>query len=93
MGPRPLWALDVWRGADPGGLLLPQSNTVTLGRRGFGADFQVDDPRISKMHATFHTEADGTVTVLNTSTNGLFVNGQAVAKGYALRLQHGDIGS
>ena len=83
-------ALEVWRGVLFDGV-LPLNGKITVGREGCGADFQVDDARMSKRHCKFSVDADGNATVVDSSTNGVFVNGHPIPKGVRTLLKHGDV--
>lgn len=51
----------------------------------------IDDPSVSKIHASLVTDVDGNLSVADTgSTNGTFLNGERIAYGKAVRLEAGD---
>ena len=61
-------------------------NGATVGR-GPGVDISLQDPSMSKVHAAFEPAAGGVRVRDMGSTNGIAVNGSAVA---AADLKHGD---
>ena len=51
----------------------------------------IDDPSVSKIHASLVVDADGQLSVADTgSTNGTFINDQRISYGKATRLVEGD---
>ncbi len=50
---------------------------LTVGRKDYGADFQIPEDRISRGHAKLLIEK-GQVSVMDTSVNGTFIDGQRV---------------
>jgi len=57
---------------------------ISIGRMG-GNALMIDDPSISKTHASLTVDAEGNMTVADTaSTNGTFVNGERIAYGKAV---------
>lgn len=51
---------------------LSRNDSVVVGR-GDEAGLVVPDPRVSKMHATLSVESDGSLVVVDSSTNGCFM--------------------
>lgn len=61
-----------------------------VGRIGANA-LVLDDPSVSKSHASFALSEDGSLSVADTgSTNGTFINDERIAYGKAVRLVDGD---
>ena len=57
---------------------LQEGEIIALGRKGFGADIEIDHEHISRVHAQIKLE-QGIVKILdNNSTNGIFSNGQKI---------------
>ena len=56
--------------------------------RGLSADIRVEDPHVSRRHATIVQRGDGARVLDDRSRNGTHVNGRAIAVGY---LNDGDL--
>jgi pSer/pThr/pTyr-binding forkhead associated (FHA) protein len=62
-------------------LQVPPERRITIGRSG-GNQLSIDDPSISKFHASISIASDGSTSVADTgSTNGTFINGERIAYG------------
>lgn len=71
-------------------LEFPVGQSLSVGRTGTNA-LTIDDPSVSKMHASLVTDSEGRLSVADTgSTNGTFLNGQRIAYGKAMHLVEGD---
>ncbi len=71
-------------------LEVPSDGRISVGRTG-GNHLVIDDPSISKIHASLSVGPEGDISVSDTgSTNGTFVNGQRMAYGEAKKLSHSD---
>ena len=82
-----IWVLDIKSEA---GKLLGTCNishtVVSLGRT--GCDIELDDEKVSKLHASFLLHEQNLILVDNNSTNGTYVNGHKVDK---KELKDGDL--
>lgn len=75
----------------------PISKTVTLNEgerltvgRTKESDLSLDDPSVSKMHASLLLDSEGMLVLSDTgSTNGTFVDGERIAYGKAIKLSPG----
>lgn len=66
------------------------SRPLSVGRTGANA-LVIDDPSVSKIHASLVAGEDGILSVADTgSTNGTFINDQRISYGKATRLEEGD---
>ena len=73
------YTLEVLDGNEPGQVFTLERPTITIGRR--GCDVNLDDPEISRHHASI--EIHGTNATLKDlgSTNGTYIRGQRVEEG------------
>jgi len=58
--------------------LLDQKGLIKIGRKGFGNDIEFDDPLVSRNHAGIRKLAEGKYMVMDTSSNGTYVNGNLI---------------
>lgn len=65
--------------------LPPNQATITIGRT--GCTIELSHPQVSRLHAQLNRAADGSHTLVDSSTNGTFVNGQRISQ---QALQAGD---
>lgn len=71
-------------------LRFPVGDRFSVGRGG-GSDLLLDDPSVSKIHASLAATDDGVLSVADTgSTNGTFISGDRISYGKAIRLSDGD---
>jgi len=71
-------------------LAVTPGKHISIGRLG-GNELIINDPSISKTHASLVVDQDGNMTVADTaSTNGTFVNGERIAYGKAVPITVGD---
>ncbi|HRI04862.1 MAG TPA: FHA domain-containing protein [Pyrinomonadaceae bacterium] len=71
-------------------LELAAGGSISVGRTGSNA-LIIDEPSLSKIHASLTVDNDGVLSVADTgSTNGTFINGQRISYGKATRLVAGD---
>ncbi len=78
------------RGGIPGTMFRVGSDETTLGRSAENT-FSLDDMTVSRRHAKFEVDAQGTVTLTDQgSSNGTFVNGCRVETGWPVGLDEGD---
>lgn len=69
---------------------LTAGGSISVGRTGSNA-LIIDEPSLSKIHASLSVDNDGVLSVADTgSTNGTFINGQRISYGKATRLVDGD---
>ncbi|MGB2913298.1 MAG: FHA domain-containing protein [Pyrinomonadaceae bacterium] len=69
---------------------LIAGGSISVGRTGSNA-LIIDEPSLSKIHASLSVDNDGALSVADTgSTNGTFINGQRISYGKATRLVAGD---
>ena len=69
---------------------LPTSGSVSVGRDD-GADVRITDEMASRLHARFHIDAGGVLTVEDLqSSNGTFVRGERIETGRRLQIQLGE---
>ncbi|HEX9723629.1 MAG TPA: FHA domain-containing protein [Vicinamibacteria bacterium] len=73
------YTLEVLDGNEPGRVFTLEKPSITIGRR--GSDVNLDDPEISRHHASI--EIHGTNATLRDlgSTNGTYIRGQRVEEG------------
>ena len=70
------YTLEVLDGNEPGKVFALEKATTTIGRR--GCDINLDDPEISRQHASIELHGtDATLRDLG-STNGTYVRGQRI---------------
>ena len=70
---------------------LPAGGRAIVGRAASN-DLSIDDPSVSKYHASISVGPDGQILVADTgSTNGTFVSGQRIAYGQSTFVQRTDI--
>ena len=71
-------------------LEIPVGGSISIGRTGSNS-FVIDDPSLSKIHASLSVDDTGRLSVADTgSTNGTFLNDQRISYGKATRLEKGD---
>ena len=71
-------------------LIFPAGGQLSVGRIGSN-DLVIDEPSVSKIHASLSTDVDHNLVVADTgSTNGTFLNGQRIAYGKAIRLEENE---
>lgn len=71
-------------------LELVAGGSISVGRTGSNV-LIIDEPSLSKIHASLSVDNDGALSVADTgSTNGTFINGQRISYGKATRLVAGD---
>jgi hypothetical protein len=71
-------------------LVFAPGGRLSVGRTG-GNGLVIDDPSVSKMHASLALTVEGELSVADTgSTNGTFINEQRIAYGKANRLMETD---
>ncbi|MCO6430974.1 MAG: FHA domain-containing protein [Deltaproteobacteria bacterium] len=80
--------LRIKLGDDPERTYPLEDNCTSRIGRDLGNDIVLDDPAVSRLHATISTSTAGVVIADNKSTNGTFVNGKRVSMRH---LQLGDI--
>jgi two-component system response regulator AtoC len=69
---------------------LPTGGSVSVGR-GDSADVRITDEMASRLHARFHIDAGGALTVEDLqSSNGTFVRGERIETGRPLPIQLGE---
>lgn len=70
--------------------LIPQGkDTITIGRKGFSADIEIDSPNVSRLHATIFIQEGNTLSIQDQmSTNGTYKNGQVIRES---DLETGDV--
>ena len=67
-------------------ITLDQGQRLTVGRTK-ESDLSVDDPSVSKLHASLLLDPEGMLVLSDTgSTNGTFVDGERIAYGKAIKL-------
>ncbi|MEJ7624954.1 MAG: FHA domain-containing protein [Pyrinomonadaceae bacterium] len=72
------------------GLAIPSSGRITIGRTAAN-DLVLDDPSVSKVHASLVVAPGGVITVADTgSTNGTFIKGERMSYGKALPIASGE---
>ncbi len=72
-------------------LEFPVDGRVSVGRTGENG-LQINDPSLSKIHATLAITPDGKLSVADTgSTNGTFINSERIAYGKANLLEKDDV--
>jgi pSer/pThr/pTyr-binding forkhead associated (FHA) protein len=71
----------------PDGRVYPVGDGLSLGRLP-GSTIQIDDPRVSRLHAAIRATASGYVLADLQSTNGTFVNGALLVE--PVRLNGGE---
>lgn len=80
--------------SDPGGAFWPlYSGKTAVGRAGSGEqlDIEINDPTTSSRHCILTSDAPGRMTIQDTgSTNGTFVNDQAIGYQGTAELRDGD---
>jgi len=70
---------------------VPQSGRLSIGRAAAN-DLTLDDPSVSKNHASLLVGEDGALSVADTgSTNGTSINGTRMSYGQARKLEDGDL--
>lgn len=74
-------------GGMPGEVPADATRVITVGR-GANNNVKIDDPRVSTNHCKLVVHRDGTVSIIDHSSNGTFVGGQRVPGSF--RLTHGD---
>ncbi len=73
------YTLKVLDGNEPGHVFPLEKTSITIGRR--GCDVNLDDPEISRKHASIEIhETNATLRDLG-STNGTYIQGQRVEEG------------
>lgn len=71
-------------------LIFSSGGRLSVGRTSI-SDLVVNDPSVSKIHASLVMDREGNLSVADTgSTNGTFINGQRISYGKAIRLEDGD---
>lgn len=71
-------------------LLLEEGKRLSIGRTKEN-DLPIDDPSVSKFHASLMLNNEGRLVAADTgSTNGTFVNGERIAYGKAITLEPAD---
>lgn len=69
---------------------FPESGRISVGRTAAN-DLTIDDPSISKIHASAVFDKNGQLSIADTgSTNGTFINGERIPYGKALAVSGGD---
>lgn len=58
--------------------LLNQKELIKIGRKGFNNDIEFDDPIVSRNHAAVRKLPDGKYLIMDTSSNGTYVNGKLI---------------
>ena len=72
-------------------LQFPESRRLSIGRTASN-NLAIDDPSVSKLHASLVIDDDANLSVADTgSTNGTFINGERIPYGKAQALNVGDI--
>lgn len=70
--------------------LCMKKNSMVLGSMRDGCDYQMPERGISRMHAKVLKKEDGLYLLDMNSTNGTYVNGQAIQSGKEYLLEEGD---
>jgi len=70
--------LEIVFGIAPGTEFDITKSLTTIGRRGGGADIQVDDPEVSRSHCAIEVRRDGILLHDLRSTNGTYLRGSPV---------------
>ena len=75
-----IYTLEVLDGNEPGQVFTLEKVSITIGRR--GCDINLDDPEISRQHASI--DIHGTKATLRDlgSTNGTYIQGQRIEEGH-----------
>ncbi|MEQ1923661.1 MAG: FHA domain-containing protein, partial [Pyrinomonadaceae bacterium] len=69
---------------------IPLTGSISVGRIGSNS-FIIDDPSLSKIHASLSVDQDSNLSVADTgSTNGTYINGHRIAYGKATRFDAND---
>lgn len=69
---------------------LSETSEKIIGRKGFGADVEIDDPTVSRNHASIVLEK-GTILLKDLgSANGTFINGKKIEPQKPTALKNGD---
>ena len=66
--------------------------TYTVGRKP-SCNLVLSDSRVSGLHATFSKQEAGRIAVVDSSSNGTYLNGVLLPKGESRVLEHGDVTS
>jgi len=69
--------------------ILPGANII-VGRTGFEASIEINDDQISRKHATFIMNDEG-LCIIDSSTNGTFINGSRIDNQIQTKLNNNDI--
>lgn len=76
--------LAVVSGQNPGSVYDLSRPLMTVGRRGGGADIEIDDPEVSRLHCSIEVRRDAILLQDLRSKNGTFIDGARV---FAARLE------
>lgn len=69
---------------------IPLTGSISVGRIGSNS-FIIDDPSLSKIHASLSVDQESNLSVADTgSTNGTYINGHRIAYGKATRFDAND---
>ncbi len=83
------WAIDNREKTQ--NLKFPAHQRLSVGRSSQN-DLQIDDPSVSKIHASLYINAENQLTVADTgSTNGTFINEQRIEYGKSLTINAKDL--
>lgn len=72
------YSLEVLDGNEPGQIFMLEKPEIIIGRR--GCDVNLDDPEISRQHASIEIQGDGATLRDLGSTNGTYVQGARVTE-------------
>jgi hypothetical protein len=70
--------LDIVSGLAEGTEFEITKSLTTIGRKGGGADLQIDDPEVSRLHCAIEVRREGVLLHDLTSTNGTYLRGSPV---------------
>lgn len=79
LAPDKVYALEVLDGIDPGRIFRIEKPRVTLGRK--NCDIHLQDPEVSRHHATLTISGDTAVLEDLGSANGTYIEGVRIQKG------------
>ena len=91
LAPDKIYALEILDGIDPGRVFRIEKEQVTLGRK--NCDVHLEDPEVSRNHATLTISGETAVLEDLGSANGTYIEGQRIQKGSLVDGSHFRMGT